>query len=356
VKTLLFTDPHFHAFPAFARLDPTTGITNRVKEGLDTLDWLVNLAVEEEEVDSVICLGDVFDRPGFLDPVVASEVQSRFQRFCDHDLQLVTVGGNHDVAGSHHSSIGILPGTRVWEKNQSLYISGLRDHVIMIPWTRTMNPAKDLDDLQLDSSGIMMGHFIAHDVEVATGHRVHGIEGVSRDWLDRFDLVVLGDAHKRQEIGNTVYPGSVLKTSFNDDGESGWACVISGKDHSIEWLRNPASPYFLRLSPAVRPIDELMDWIEEVVLKADPNGAAVYLDLQATKKEAAKVQKRFGETTLKLRTRVLTDTEKGKATARIQTTSTAGPTDIVKKYVAAKATEAPADPEKLVEKGQEYIG
>ncbi len=358
MSALIFSDPHFHAFPAFARHDPILGYSSRVKEGVDTMDWLVRMA-QEHQVDSVVCLGDVFHVPGFLDPIVAWEIQCRFEKFAQMGKQIVTVGGNHDVAGNKHSSISILPGTRVWSGPQTVRVEGLGE-ALCIPWQHDLASAINAVKLTDNLPDFMFGHFMCHDVEVATGHRVHGIDGVTKEWLDQFKLVLLGDAHKHQVIDNTVYLGSVLKNSFNDDGEAGLAFIAepNGLDLKLTPLVNPHSPYFLRLSTTVRPIGELMDWIEETVAKADPNGARVYLDLQATPKEAAKVAKRFGKTTLHLRVRPLVDTEsqKTKPGARIETTNgVLGPTGIIRQYVAAQGDETPVDPGDLVRKGEEYV-
>jgi DNA repair exonuclease SbcCD nuclease subunit len=354
VSALIFTDPHFHAHPAFARHLPDKGYSTRVEEGLRTLDWLVETA-HEREVDTVICLGDVFHVPGFLDPIVAYEVSARFQKFMINGRKLVIIGGNHDVAGSQHSSIGVLPGITVWRENLSVHIQDI-GHVWCCPWTHNLNPKAGYKGC-VESPKYMFGHFICHDVEVATGHRIHGLETVDRAFIEQFDQVLLGDAHTHQVIGNTTYLGSVLKNSFNDDGERGYAFIMEPggpKGFTLEKVTNPFSPVFLRLSTAIRPVGELLDWIDAAVLETDPHGTSVYLDIQASPKDAAKIEKRFRKTTLRMRTRPLVE-QKETEEVRLQTRGSEGPTDVIRQYVAHNLGESEAAADALVKKGEEYL-
>ena len=122
--------------------------------------------------------------------------------------EVVILKGNHDyrTGPPFFQWLGVIPNVRyhheIWQRNGHLFL----------PHTRM--PSKDWSHLRFELYDCIMMHETANRSIVSNGHRVPGIEpnlGVKEDCL-----VLSGDVHVPQQVGDIVYVGSPYHVHFGD--------------------------------------------------------------------------------------------------------------------------------------------
>jgi len=285
-KILHFADAHID-IATYGRRDPTSGLPLRVHDFLNSLDELIDTAINEK-VDCVLFAGDAYKDQNPA-PTYQREWGVRIMRLSEAGIPTLLLVGNHDIspaAGRAHAlaEFATLQVPHVMILDQPTFISrevlsqlapegkSLDFQLIALPWisrsamaasleigtrdTETLYKAledkltQDLENWLKDADPDTPTVLVAHaSVEGA----VYGGErsvSLGRDFIlpksiaadPRLDYTALGHIHQKQELNPknhppVVYPGSIERVDFGEAGDKKYfliADVEKGKT-KLDW-------------------------------------------------------------------------------------------------------------------------
>ncbi len=258
IKLLHFADAHID-MANYGRHDPESGLPMRVMDFLNSLDEIVQAAIDEE-VDLVIFAGDAYkDRSPA--PTFQREWDRRIMRLSHAGIPTLLLTGNHDISPSTGRAHAIqefdsleIPHIQVLSKPTFLTseeLEGLPVQVIALPWVfrSGMMANMDLSGLEtkeiIDQLGERLGELLQNwlaDADpdlpiILTAHA--SVEGaqygnermvmLGKDLVlppalvkdTRLDYVALGHIHKPQNLNEgqhppVIYPGSIERVDFGE--------------------------------------------------------------------------------------------------------------------------------------------
>ena len=294
LRILHFADAHID-MANFGRHDPETGLPIRVMDFLESLDEIVDTAIEEK-VDLVIFAGDAYkDRNP--QPTFQREWGRRIMRLSNAGIPTVLLVGNHDLSPSISRAHALeefatleVPHVRVLEDPVMLgpnELEGLPLQLLAIPWlTRSKMMArwdmqgKSVDEISTELEGRLTDLIADYlrDADpnlpiVLTAHAsVQGaVYGGERTVMlggdlvlsgslvknPRFSYVALGHIHKKQDLNEgsqppVVYPGSIERVDFGEAQDDKWFVIVEieqGKDTQLDWRKLKNIRSFIDLRP-----------------------------------------------------------------------------------------------------------
>lgn len=262
IKVIHFADAHIDMVND-GRHDPMTGLPWRVRDYLDSLDQIIDHAIDQK-VDLVVFAGDAYrnQRP---QPQYQKEWQLRMMRLSRAKIPTILLIGNHDTSPStRHAhalqefetlaipSIFVSDKPRLWRSADL----GIAAQVLTIPWlgrsvalTKETNLELDEDELAqrlegvvaniieelLDSADptlptILTAHATVSGAKFGSERQVL----LSRDMTlgqrilsdHRVDYVAMGHIHQHQVVNQgypaIVYSGSIERLNFGEPEEKGF--------------------------------------------------------------------------------------------------------------------------------------
>ncbi len=324
IRILHFADLHI-GMENYGRLDPETGLNQRVVDFLDRLDEVVAYA-QEHEADLVLFAGDAF-RTRDPNPTHQREFAKRLRTLSEAEIPTVLLVGNHDipVMEQRASSVDIfdalaVPKVHVGRAPDLLRIETRRGplQVGVLPYpvrqrllTREQYRHMSQEELdravtsavvellrglaeQLDHEipavlaahlSVDMAHWgsernimVGRDVAVPLSALIDG------SW----DYVALGHIHQHQNLNAeghppVIYPGSLERVDFGEEGQPKGFCWVEVERGRAEWryVRTPARP-FRTVRVDVREEIDPLPAIQEAIAREDLVDAVVRLVVQMT--------------------------------------------------------------------------
>jgi len=281
VKILHFADAHID-MANYGRHDPESGLPLRVLDFLQSLDVIIDSAIDEK-VDLVIFAGDAYkDRNPA--PTFQREWGRRIMRLSQAAIPTILLVGNHDLspaAGRAHAIQEFdtlqVPNVHVIAKPRFLGPDqlGLPLQVIGLPWisrsglmasmeASATKPEEVYSEMEIRLSGIVQEMIEKAEGSlplILTAHAsVQGASfGAERTVMLGADLVLpgslvkdprlsyvaLGHIHKPQDLNEgrqppVVYPGSIERVDFGEAKDDKFfviATVETAQDTKVDWRK-----------------------------------------------------------------------------------------------------------------------
>ncbi|HCU79898.1 MAG TPA: hypothetical protein DGN60_01895 [Chloroflexi bacterium] len=265
MRILHFADVHI-GVENYGRTDPDTGLSTRLGDFLQTLDELVEYAIDTR-VDLALFCGDAYKN---RDPnqTHQREFAKRIIRLSSEGIPTFLVVGNHDMplVTSRASALEIFPTLSVSKvytgdsiTTQVIPTNDGPIQIVSLPWirrsnflareeTRGMTQEKlnetiqhkltELIRIQAESldpklPAIFAGHVSVGDASTGSEQwMMLGRDHVllkSAVGLPQFDYVALGHVHKYQQLGTNpriVYSGSIQRVDFGEEKDPKGFCII----------------------------------------------------------------------------------------------------------------------------------
>ena len=266
MRILHFSDLHI-GVENYGRPDPKTGLSTRLGDFLDSLDQVVEFALNEG-VDLVLLAGDAYKG---RDPTQTHqrEFAKRLNRLSQAGIPTFLLVGNHDLpaASSRATAVDIFPTLEVANihvgnslKTYDVATPSGPLQVLAVPWPRrsAILSREDSRGMSIEQVRQTLEKRLTEGIEVAasqldatipailTGHvTVNGATvGTERSMmlgqdhvllvsaLDRpqVEYIALGHIHKHQILRPdppmVVYSGSLQRVDFSEEGDEKGFCVI----------------------------------------------------------------------------------------------------------------------------------
>lgn len=324
IRVLHFADLHI-GMENYGRLDPETGLNQRVVDFLNRLDDVITYAITHE-ADLVLFAGDAF-RTRSPDPTHQRAFAERIHRLSEAEIPTILLVGNHDVPVMEQraSSMDIfdvlrIPYITVAARMELLRVETRRGpiQVATAPYPvrqrlLTREQFRRLNQEQLDRAtadlvaeliqglaakvdpalpAILLGHFSVESAHwgsernIMVGRDVALPPSVLIDGV--WDYVALGHIHQHQNINKdnnppVVYPGSLERVDFGEEKQPKGFCWVEVSRGQAAWryIEVAARP-FHTIQVDVRAESDPLAVVREAVAGYDLTDAVARLVVQMT--------------------------------------------------------------------------
>lgn len=175
--------------------------------------------LQENNINTLIHLGDVVDRRKFINHNTAYNFKLKFwdkteQLKIDTHILL----GNHDTYYKNTNTVNALQNlnlpqnTKVYISHETVTFEGL--DILFLPWICDDLVETTLHAIDNSTAQIVMGHLEIKGFEMHKGHLNE--QGLEKDLFKRFEKVLSGHFHKKSDDGHIYYLGSPYEITWSD--------------------------------------------------------------------------------------------------------------------------------------------
>ena len=175
--------------------------------------------LQENNIKTVIHLGDVVDRRKFINHNTAHNFKLKFwNRIDELNLDAHVIIGNHDTYYKNTNEINALQNlnisktAKVYTSSQTINFDGL--DILFMPWICDTNKEDTLYHIDNTTAQIVMGHLEIKGFEMHKGHLNE--QGLEKDLFKRFEKVLSGHFHKKSDDGHIYYLGCPYQIMWSD--------------------------------------------------------------------------------------------------------------------------------------------
>lgn len=236
MKIAIITDTHFGS-----RTDNAKILDHQHKFFEDTFFPYI----DEHNIDTVLHLGDLFDRRKQLNTATSKRCkQFFFDQIDNRGIDFHYILGNHDT---HHKSTNFIntPEEVLASYNFNGYhgtpeivnIGGL--DIALVPWISPDIYDQAVEFIQTTKASVVMGHFDIQGFQMYKGSISQ--HGFNKSMFDRFHLVLSGHYHHKSNDRNIHYLGSPYQMNWADYGDKRGFHVLDTDTLDMEFIPNPIS-------------------------------------------------------------------------------------------------------------------
>ena len=179
--------------------------------------------LKQNNITTLIHLGDVVDRRKFVNFKIAHDLRNRFfNRLWKEKIDTHIILGNHDTYYKNTNlvnAIDELCTTYDGRHEPFIYTRPIiKDFggtkILFLPWIAPDVEIETTKFLKTASADIVMGHLAVKGFEMHTGFINR--EGLKKEHFSRFEKVISGHFHKKSDDGQIYYLGSPYEITWND--------------------------------------------------------------------------------------------------------------------------------------------
>lgn len=199
--------------------------------------------IKDNNINTIIHAGDLMDRRKYVNFNILNQVREKFvEKLQDEGVEMHCILGNHDVyyrntnrVNSVSELFGNVPNIRIYEEPEVLTFGSL--DIAMLPWVNKENYDKSIEFIKTAEAPFLVGHLELDGYEVMRGVKFDN--GMDPKLFSRYEQVLSGHFHCRQERGNIYYLGTQYQITFSDLNETKGFHVLDTDTREIEFIPNP---------------------------------------------------------------------------------------------------------------------
>lgn len=239
MKVALITDQHFGA-----RGDSLLFLNYFEK----FYDRIFFPEIEKRGIDTVVDLGDTFDRRKFVNYNTLKRAKEMwFDRLYQKNITLHCLVGNHTSYFKNHIQVNscdllLEDYSNVRVYNEPTEIELAKGHeVLMLPWICDENQKQTFELVNRSRADAIFGHLQIEGIEHSRGQWSH--DGFSTKEFAAFKLVMSGHFHHKSTVGNIVYLGNPYEITWTDYNDPRGFHIYDTETMELEFIRNPFSMF-----------------------------------------------------------------------------------------------------------------
>lgn len=236
MKIALITDTHWGV-----RNDNVKFLENSKK----FLDEIFFPYIDDNEIRTVIHLGDLMDRRKFVNVYTAKRVKEDFlDKLDEREIDSHFIIGNHDTYFKNTNEVNsvkelVKDNYKTFKVYDDDAIEVLFDslNILLVPWICDANRDKVLNKINDTKCHIAMGHFEIQGFEMFKGSVVS--HGFNRSIFDKFDMVMSGHFHHRSTDGHIYYLGCHAEFTWSDYDDPKGFHIFDTDTRELTFIENP---------------------------------------------------------------------------------------------------------------------
>lgn len=203
--------------------------------------------LKNKKIDTVVILGDVFDRRKYINYITLKESKSFFFDILrDNNIMVHSIVGNHDTALKNSSDINspdllLREYSNIINYAEPKHVMFGNCNVLMMPWINTENLDTCFDTIKNTDVQVMFGHFELSDETLRRNFKFHN--GITLKTMKKFEHVFSGHYHQKITKGNFKYLGVPYQLTWEDvEAEKGFH-IFDTETRTIKFIPNPHKIY-----------------------------------------------------------------------------------------------------------------
>jgi DNA repair exonuclease SbcCD nuclease subunit len=199
--------------------------------------------LEENEIKTVLILGDTFDRRKYVNFYSLGRAKKMFfDKLAEKDIDVLMIAGNHDTYFKNTNEVNSpelllreYKNIQIIDEAVTLDVHGTE--VCFVPWVCTDNFDHSMQTMKDTSAEICMGHFEIAGFAMYRGMQSN--EGFSADTFKKFDLVFSGHYHHRSNDNHIYYLGNPYELTWQDYNDPRGFHLFDLNTRSLDFIQNP---------------------------------------------------------------------------------------------------------------------
>ena len=199
--------------------------------------------IESSGIDTVLILGDTFDRRKYVNFYALDRAKKMFfEKLEQRGITVYMLAGNHDTYFKNTNEVNSpdlllaeYSNIEVIDEPKSINVNGF--DVCMLPWICPENYQQSLDEIKNTTATICMGHLEIAGFAMYRGMESH--EGFSTETFDKFDLVFSGHYHHRSNNRNIYYLGNPYELTWQDYNDPRGFHLFDFSTRQLDFIENP---------------------------------------------------------------------------------------------------------------------
>lgn len=199
--------------------------------------------IDENKIEYVLQLGDLFDRRKYINFLTLSESKKYFfDRIENKGIRLISLLGNHDIFWKESLSVNspelLLQSYNyidIIQQPSTIKCAGLS--IDMIPWICKENESKVAEFINNTKSKICIGHFEISGCTLMPG--VESPEGIDIGLFKKYNKVFSGHFHTQSIKDNVQYVGTPYQLMWSDYNDPRGFHVFDTDTLETTFIKNP---------------------------------------------------------------------------------------------------------------------
>ena len=199
--------------------------------------------LEEHKIDTVLILGDTFDRRKYVNFYALDRAkQMFFDKLAERNIRVEMIAGNHDTYFKNTNSVNSpdlllreYSNINVIDHPATIYVDDTP--ICMMPWICPENYQDSIDNIKETKADICMGHFEIAGFAMYRGMESH--DGLSKNLFDKFDVVFSGHYHHKSDDGHIYYLGNPYELTWQDYNDPRGFHLFDLSTRELEFVGNP---------------------------------------------------------------------------------------------------------------------
>ena len=213
------------------------------------LDDIFFPSLIENNIDTVVHLGDLVDRRKYINYLTAKRLRDDFLNpIWEKGITMHIIAGNHDTFYKNTNEVNSLKelvsgkydNVHIWDQ---LPINWSFDgtNILLLPWICDENRDATFEAIKNSKSPIVMGHLELNGYEMYRGHvNDHGDDPKI---FDKFDLVCSGHYHTRSNSSNIFYLGTPAQYTWSDYNDDKGFHILDTETRTLTFIQNPYTSF-----------------------------------------------------------------------------------------------------------------
>jgi DNA repair exonuclease SbcCD nuclease subunit len=200
-------------------------------------------SLEEHSVDTILHLGDIFDRRKYINFSTLKRCKEFFfDELRDRNITMHAILGNHDTFYTTTNEVNSVKLLLNEYTNIHLYEDapvelefGL-SKIMMCPWLVKDNYISSMQAIKSSTANILLGHFDLKGFEVMKG--IVSDHGIDHREFGHFESVYSGHYHHPSHHGNVKYLGSQYEMNWSDYGSRRGFYLLDTETRELTFVEN----------------------------------------------------------------------------------------------------------------------
>lgn len=201
--------------------------------------------LEELNINTVLHLGDIFDRRKYVNYNTLQRAKSMFlDPLKERDINMLLTVGNHDVfykttnkLNSPESLLSDYDNIKIYTKASEVNI---HDKLfLLIPWITKDNKEHSFNLINNSKAYVAAGHLEISGFEYYRGSMAK--HGVSKEVFDKYNVVMSGHFHHKSSGSNIEYLGAPSEYIWADYDDPRGFHIFDTQTEELEFIENPFS-------------------------------------------------------------------------------------------------------------------